>query len=327
MRKTIFTFTALFLTVFGALNAQVTNGLVAKYSFNNGNANDEAGTNNGTVNGATLATDRFGNAGKAYAFDGQTSNIDLGASMMLKPAAGSISVWISMVDTSLTGNGYSYNPVILAKNDSAGSSFFEGYGLYVHTSDSKLLSITTQSMTANERYIFSANSIAKNTWYHLVMTYDNDSLAFYIDGQLDNKIAKGFASTFSATEPVYVGKSGNLANNRFFHGSIDDIRIYDRVLTAEEVNSLFQDPNPVATAIDDNSGITHLNPLYPNPTKNAVHFPVRANAVLTSVTGSVLAETRNAQSLDLSAQPSGIYFITLTDNKGQVLQRSKVVKE
>jgi hypothetical protein len=46
-------------------------GLVAHYPFN-GNANDESGNgNNGTVNGATLTTDRFGNMNKAYSFDGK----------------------------------------------------------------------------------------------------------------------------------------------------------------------------------------------------------------------------------------------------------------
>ena len=51
---------------------QVTNGLVAKYSFNNGSANDEVGNNNGSVSGAILTVDRFGNANKAYKF----TNVD-----------------------------------------------------------------------------------------------------------------------------------------------------------------------------------------------------------------------------------------------------------
>ena len=64
-----------FLTLLAVLsaNAQVpsyvpTNGLVGYWPFN-GNANDESGNgNNGTVNGATLAADRFGNGNKAYDF-------------------------------------------------------------------------------------------------------------------------------------------------------------------------------------------------------------------------------------------------------------------
>jgi len=49
-------------------------GLVAHYPFN-GNANDESGNaNHGTVNGATHTTDRFGNANKAYCFDGVSNS-------------------------------------------------------------------------------------------------------------------------------------------------------------------------------------------------------------------------------------------------------------
>ena len=51
--------------------ADLKDGLVAYYPFN-GNANDESGNgNNGTVNGATLTTDRFGNTNKAYSFNGK----------------------------------------------------------------------------------------------------------------------------------------------------------------------------------------------------------------------------------------------------------------
>ena len=53
-----------------------TNGLVGYWPFN-GNANDESGNgNNGTVNGATLTSDRFGNANGAYSFNG-SSEIDI----------------------------------------------------------------------------------------------------------------------------------------------------------------------------------------------------------------------------------------------------------
>jgi hypothetical protein len=48
---------------------------------------------------------------------------------------------------------------------------------------------------------------------------------------------------------------------------------------------------------------------------------------LSNVTGQIVANVKNIKSLDLSEQPAGIYFITLIDDKGQVLQRSKIVKE
>jgi hypothetical protein len=53
------------------------NGLVGWWPFN-GNANDESGNgNNGTVNGATLTIDRFGNANQAYGFDGVDDFIEV----------------------------------------------------------------------------------------------------------------------------------------------------------------------------------------------------------------------------------------------------------
>jgi hypothetical protein len=61
-----------------------TNGLVRYWPFN-GNANDESGNgNNGTVNGATLIEDRFGNSNSAYRFGGVSSNILVNGSIDLQ---------------------------------------------------------------------------------------------------------------------------------------------------------------------------------------------------------------------------------------------------
>jgi hypothetical protein len=72
------------------------NGLVGYWPFN-GNANDESGNgNNGTVNGATLTTDRFGNANSAYSFDGLNDYIDCGNSTSVStPTNFTFSVWIN----------------------------------------------------------------------------------------------------------------------------------------------------------------------------------------------------------------------------------------
>ena len=67
--------------------------------------------------------------------------------------------------------------------------------------------------------------------------------------------------------------------------------------------------------------------VYPNPTKGAVYFLRQMNVQLYNVTGQMIAGRQNTNSLDLSNQPTGIYFITFTDNNGQVVQRNKIVKE
>ncbi|MEI6208835.1 MAG: LamG-like jellyroll fold domain-containing protein [Desulfuromonadales bacterium] len=69
MKRLLFILVALCSMYGGIVHADITSGLVAYYPFN-GNANDVSGNgNNGTVYGATLTTDRFGNANNAYTFD------------------------------------------------------------------------------------------------------------------------------------------------------------------------------------------------------------------------------------------------------------------
>ena len=65
------------LIIAGNSFADLSDGLVAYYPFN-GNADDESGNgNHGTVNGATLTIDRFGNENSAYSFDGIDDYIDI----------------------------------------------------------------------------------------------------------------------------------------------------------------------------------------------------------------------------------------------------------
>lgn len=258
MKKTLLILMLLTTTFF--LNGQVTNGLVAKYSFDNGNALDEVGSNNGTVSGAILTTDRFGNAGKAYHFDGINDFINLGNSSTIKPTVGSVSVWAKLTSISNTGSGYNYNPIFLSKNLSNTGSFFEGCGISVRRSDSRVIAITTDfdiiNENVNEKFIFSSGSMPVEEWQHYVITYDFDSLSLYVNGVLQNRIFKGFTSTFSTSESVLIGNSGVIGNNRFFNGAIDDIRIYNRVLTQQEVDSLFNlTIAPSAGTLSGNQGI------------------------------------------------------------------------
>src|SRR5580704_12112208 len=82
------------------LHAQsfLTNGLVAYYPFN-GNANDASGNgNNGMVFGATLATDRFGNANSAYYFDGISAYITVPLSNTVFSGDFTASIWFNAID-------------------------------------------------------------------------------------------------------------------------------------------------------------------------------------------------------------------------------------
>ena len=93
-------FSFLLFTFYFASTAQIpsyvpTNGLVGWWPFN-GNANDESGNgNNGTVNGASLTSDRFGNGGKALSFDGLSNYVEVPHSSTFNSTNKiTISLWI-----------------------------------------------------------------------------------------------------------------------------------------------------------------------------------------------------------------------------------------
>lgn len=67
--------------------------------------------------------------------------------------------------------------------------------------------------------------------------------------------------------------------------------------------------------------------VYPNPTNGKVHFSEKVNLKVTNLVGQIIYNEQNSKSIDLSPQPSGLYIITFTDNNGQKLQQSKIVKK
>lgn len=323
MKKSLL-FSAFLLTA-GLMQAQITNGLVAKYSFNGGNANDEIGTNHGLVNNATLSTDRFGNANKSYTFNGSTSSISLGTSSVIHPTVGSISLWANITGLSNSGTGYNYNPIFVMKNTGGASSYFEGCALYARITDGRGAVVATDYSTITERYFFTANPMTPNAWTHYVVTYGNDSLALYINGQLENKIYKGFASTFSTLDPFLLGNSDVASNNRYFTGSIDDVAIYNRVLSAAEVNALFTEVDPTTGVATINT--TNAVAINPNPTTGVLTLSATSDVKVTDITGRVVLTALNATTVDLSNEAAGMYFVLLTNDKGELVQSNKIIKE
>ncbi len=85
----------------------------------------------------------------------------------------------------------------------------------------------------------------------------------------------------------------------------------------------------IQSALGIDNFINSSSPIsvYPNPTKNQINFSIQTNLQLTNLIGQIVADSKNVSTFDLSAQPTGIYFLILTDNNGQVIQRNKIVKE
>lgn len=213
------------------------------FSFDNKTSVDKVSNLVPKLVNASFTEDRFGNKDHAiHLFGNANSYLNLGSSPLLKPKTGSLSFWVRVENTLWYGTGYKTNPFILTKR-SKEDDFFEAYALYYMFETKKVAALCTKDST-NQVFFSSKNNFDIQKWHHLVFTYDKDSAAFYIDGELDNRFKTGFELEFLEDDSVLVGVTNNKKNNRFFSGSIDDIQFYHQVLTDQEVKALYHSPDP-----------------------------------------------------------------------------------
>jgi len=227
-------------------------GLVGWWPFN-GNANDESGNgNNGVVNGATLTTDRNGNSNSAYSFDGVGNFIKIQNSNSLNPGNISISGWFNT--NSFASNVEKGAKAIITKwyGKIACNSNGDNYNVQLSLINNKSALVAATSLS--NQVINSANSYFNelNKWINFTFIHDqNFGQKIYINGLLvyENQVKGLLCKT---NNDLYFG-ADNALNiiNRFFQGYIDDIAIYNRSLTQQEITALYTSTplctNPSAT--------------------------------------------------------------------------------
>ncbi len=203
--------------------------LVSCFPFN-GNANDSKGLNNGTVNGATLTTDRFGNANSAYSFDGIDDKIVKDASTGLLNFEYSFSMWFNPSPTQQLGTQYhllnlAYNTFDLKKRGN-GTYAIQYYGYSNFGSD------------GGE---FILNNFAPNQWHHICFVRALGAFRLYIDNTFigsGTPPSQYFEAHYGSPYPIEIGNLGS--NFYVFNGKIDDVQIYKGALTAGQVQALYQ---------------------------------------------------------------------------------------
>jgi Histidine kinase/Concanavalin A-like lectin/glucanases superfamily len=191
----------------------------------------------------SLADDRFGNPQSAVMLQGHhNSYLNLGTSPILKPINGSISLWAKLDYRVYAGKGVDFNPIIVTKR-CEGDDFYNAYTL-VYSSAIKRIVINTGMDTAIQPTVIANDTMKWGQWYHYVFTWDQNYIALYVNGLLQNKAQTGYEMTYLASDSVVLGISANPKNYRCMGGEVDDIFFYDHVLTGEEVLTLYQAPNP-----------------------------------------------------------------------------------
>ncbi len=225
MKKTlqILTILTLSLNAYAQVpNYVPSNGLVGWWPFN-GNANDESGNgNNGTVNGAILATDRFGNPNNAYSFS--LGYIICGNIAIPTIDTISISFWYNSTSDL-------YNAEII----SLGSVGASTWGCIV--SDSKFLLNYGRNCAGTSTSQINQN-LTLSSWHHVAFVssgHNNPSTIFH-DGMNIGTYPSNTSGACSNSN-LYFGY--DVAFNLLYNGKLDDIGIWNRALTACEIQNLY----------------------------------------------------------------------------------------
>lgn len=202
-----------------------TNGLVGWWPFN-GNANDASGNgNNGTVNGATLVSDRWGLNNSAFYFNGINNFIQISDQPSFNFVNYSLSFWC--INDPMSNLSVKY---LLNKGCYPNLSFrfyFDGIPISDISTQNNLQFVSGPPPSAN--------------WINYITTYDGFQIKLYVNGVLvDSDFFQGILNDTS--EPLIIGgrqDGQNCQVQSHFFGAIDDIGIWNRALTQQEISDLY----------------------------------------------------------------------------------------
>lgn len=211
--------------------AALTDGLTAHYELNGNAADSSGGASHGTVKGATPSSDRFGTPNGAYFFDGIDDYILIPESAAFDSRAFTISLWFRSASFPREAG------MLMSK----GQNNFE-----IHTTQEEF--IAPRALKFLPRFVAHGVAMDWNTaadmnalhkWTHVVGVYNpGTEISFYVDGV--EATLSGPSELRDAPDNRLDARLGMRTDNSLpFHGEIDDVRIYDRPLPAEEISQLF----------------------------------------------------------------------------------------
>ena len=190
-------------------------------------AYDSQSTNNGTLyNSPTWQTESNCISGSCLSFNGSSNYVEIGDSVSLIPSEITIETWIYPLSWTHTPTAVA----IVTKRTATSDGYFFFYYLSTNTINIDFGGSTNRWNTGYQPPL--------NVWTHLVYTFSTaDKGKFYVNGNLYNTTTNGIF--VSSTAPLRIGMD-SINNQYWFKGLIDEPRIYNRALTAEEISQRYQ---------------------------------------------------------------------------------------
>ena len=338
MKKTLLAVAMMFGTISGYSQSSV--GLVAHWDMN-GSANDVSGNgHNGTLHNVVSDTGQTGMVNTAYYFDGVSSYISIPASPAFNISQYSICAKVK-VQGFYSGN--CQGNVIFERGNALGHT----PGSYALAFDDNQADSNCAAMDTTQDIFYGGDplvpaysisayytpTIIENQWYNVVVTLNDTVFKTYINGVLKVSYPVtspgGFIGTSTDSASIGANIYGITSGEYqfYFKGSIDDIMLYNRVLTDSEV-VIYHNIAEVNNIVSSN-----MISVYPNPAHDNVSVQIKGNNTKGSIQlineiGQILSQ-QNMNSatttFDLGKLPSGIYIVRVQIDGAAFYQ--KVIKQ
>ena len=165
----------------------------------------------------------------------------------------------------------------------------------------------------------SSNVYTLNNWNNITVVFNsnNGDFKFFINGNLISTSNFAGKQLFPYEHWINIGAIRRTAGTQifnFFNGELDDIGIWDRVLTEQEIADLYNS-NLSADNIE-----TSKFAIYPNPTSNTLFISGNETPMavaIYNVLGKEVLSVKNTNNINVQALPSGVYVIRISDGVGQ----------
>jgi hypothetical protein len=329
------------------------NGLIGYWAFN-GNTNDLSGNNfNATNFGATSTNDRFGNPNSAYSFNGTSNYMSCGPISALNGLSNaSISVWVKIIaNNSWTNCNLGCAQYLISRDADFSSS---NIGIAWGPNSQKFAGRfgPNSLFSTQEVRTVSLYPLPQEQWIHIVFVKTNSALRIYINGVLDNSnnvVNPNFGTSNGA---LFFGKLPVNGFDYFLNGLLDDIGIWNRALTQEEITNLYNANQCITniTVTDTliinvgqlsfNDPVTWANNITIAPNPASTEININFNNITNLVGGSIniinslgqsvattpITATGTQTTMQLSVWGgTGMYFVQIINAQGQIVDIKKII--
>ena len=329
--------------------------LIAYWPFSGNEIDYSANAYNGIAHGAKLTQDRFGNENSAYKFDGIDDFIELPLINKLNNQSKiTFSLWLK-TDFDFIAD-YS---VLFGHWKSSGAPSGDPIGFEVFLSKPTYTNkATINAAMSSTKNAWSTDSlITSGIWNHFVITYDGTQnvkskrLGIYVNNIFMGNFGNESIPSKSGNSSDMTILGAQISNSliHFYKGAIDDVAIWNRNLTPEEIANVYNDgickqSITVTDTLIINLNMTNYNPIsyeniikiYPNPTKDVIFIDLGEYTEIKEYSLKIinpsgqevysLAFEKQLNTLDISDLGSnGIYFVQILDSNNQIVDIKKIV--